>query len=231
MKFAKYLYGVGMCLLSVFAFGNLAGSASAASLLFKPESGVFPDHYVGSGVAGKFETISKMTITFTELHVLDLFLSDKLHPHDLFLKVKQGTEPCGNLPNAASEKISMDLLGHLGLALPGDVPAVLLLIPSGFEFKCAALGGLVEVPIKIRGGVIARIVSPAVGVTSESVLLSFKQTGGKQEFTTFLNGNEILTNQFEEISINGGAFEQAGQEGQETVKALAGQGAFLLISP
>lgn len=119
----------------------------------------------------------------------------------------------------------MTLLTHFGLAHPGSVPATLSLFPSGFEFTC----GLEK--IKVKGALIGRIASPGLNTSAELLRLVFSQSKGIQELRSFLMGNELLANQFEEWSINNSAFEQVGQEGEIHLLALAGQGTFLLVSP
>jgi hypothetical protein len=99
-----------------------------------------------------------------------------------------------------------------------------LLVPAGFEFECG--GGLAK--LKVRGSVIGQITAPALGVAAELMRVVFNQTAGKQELTSFLLGNALLANQFEETSPNGGAFEQSAQQGEADLKALPGEGKFEL---
>ncbi len=229
MKTIKRVKIGGLCLMSfglmaVFAFGA-AGSASAASLLFVPHSGKFPYHLTGTGGAAILETLSGTTVEAASTDVLTLVLTSTLADVRIeFLKAKSGFFPCGN--DGKSETILTTLVAHLGFADPGNKPAELLLVPSGFEFTCAGF-----VNSKVRGAVIGEITKPALNTASEELGVSFKQTKGEQEFTKFLLGSTTLENQFEESSINGGAFEKSGQSGSATVKATAGQGKFLLVSP
>jgi len=226
MKFVKVrgLCLAGLGFMSVFAFA-LGGSASAAPLLFVPTKG-FPYHMAGTGGASVLETVGGTEVTSTQSDVLTLALTSTLFDlHIEFLKAKADGTACKN--DGKSEAILVNLLGHLGFADPGAVPGVLLLVPSGFEFECAF--GIAKE--KVRGSVIGTITAPGLGKASEEMTVSFKQSKGKQEFTEFLLGSTLLTSQFEESSLDGSEFEQSGQSGEATLKALLGQGTFSLVSP
>jgi hypothetical protein len=230
VKTIKHVKVGGLCLLSfclmaVFALGAV-GSASAASLLFVPHSGKFPYHLTGTGGVAILETLNHTKVEAASTDVLALVLNSTLSDVRIeFLKAKTGGFiPCGN--DGKSETILTNLVSHLGFADPGNKPAELLLVPSGFEFTCSGFANS-----KVRGAVIGEITKPALNTASEELGLSFKQTGGEQEFTEFLLGSTLLTNQFEESSVNGAAFEKSGQSGSATLKATAGQGKFLLITP
>lgn len=221
---------VGLCLLSLCLTVVLgaAGSASAAPLLFVPHSGKFPYHFTGTGGPSLLETVGGSQVEAAATDILASVTNSTLFTLKLeFLKVKETlfNSKCKN--EGKAEAVLVSLLGHLGFAHPGNKPAALLLVPAGFEFECA--GGFAK--IKVRGEVIGEIASPGLNTASELMRVVFKQTAGKQAFTTFLLGNSTLTNQFEETSLNGGAFEQSGQEGEGDLKALPGQGTFLLVSP
>ena len=207
----------GLCLAAVFAFGP-AGSASAKVLLFVPSTS-FPYHLAGNGNAGTLETIKGAKVTSTEVHALAIILSPTLFDAHLeFLGSKaEGLFACNTAGNA-SGVILLNLLGHLGLADPGDSPAVLLLIPSGFEFSCGIAGA-----VKVRGSVIGLITAPGILKSGQtSMTLKFEQAKGVQKHTSFLLGESLLSNQFEESSALGGAFEQSGQSGEATLKATSG---------
>lgn len=229
MKTIKHVKVGGLCLMSfclmaVFALGA-AGSASAASLLFVPHSGIFPYHLAGTGGVAILETLGGTKVEAASTDVLALVLNSTLSDVRIeFLKVKSGIASCGN--DGKSGTILVNLVAHLGFADPGNKPAELLLVPSGFEFTCAGF-----VNSKVRGSVIGEITKPALNTASEELGISFKQTGGEQEFTEFLLGSTLLTGQFEESSVNGGAFEKSAQSGSATLKALAGEGKFLLVTP
>jgi len=217
---------MSLCLTAVFAFG-VAGSASAAPLLFLPESHVFPYHLVGTGGVTNLETTGGSVITAAGTDVLALVLSPTLFDLKIeFLKAKENFgSPCHN--DGKAEAILTNLLGHLGFADPGNVPAVLLLVPTGFAFEC--LGGFAK--ILVRGSVIGEIASPGLNTASELERVVFKQAKGVQALQTFLFGSETLLKQHEESSLNEAAFEESAQGGEADLKALPGQGSFLLISP
>jgi len=210
----------GLCLTALLMFG-LAANASA-SLFFTPLSGKFPYHLVGSGGKTLLETTAGSQVKSEKVDVLALVLSATLF--DLRLEFLKTTgelgSKCSNTSNA--ETVLVNLLGHFGTADPAEQAVVLLLVPSGFEFTC---GGLTKV--KVKGAVIGAITKPAENEEAEELALLFRQTKGKQEFTSFLSESGLLANQLEETSISGGAFEQSGQESESiTLKALSGEGKF-----
>ncbi len=235
MKLLKHVKLLGLCItalgaMSVFGLGT-AGSASA-TILFLPASHKFPYHLAGTAAKPRLETVGGKAVEAEKVDILVLALSQSLFDtHLRFLKSKNVNTgaPCANTSN--SGEILVNLLGHLGLADPGFVPAVLLLVPTGFKFTCELLGVIVTVLVK--GSVIGQITSPAIGTESELLGLLFNQTSaGHQQFTTFLLGGQTLTNAFEESSENEGAFEQSAQSGPfGLVHALPGEGSFLLILP
>lgn len=219
---------MGLCLTAVFALAA-AGSASAAppTLLFLPESHKFPYHFVGTGGKTNLETIGGSVVTAEKTDVLALVLSPTLFDLKIeFLEVKEqlGTA-CHN--DGKANALLVSLLGHLGFADPGNVPAVLLDVPNGFEFECA--GGFAK--IKVRGSVIGEIASPGLNTASELERIVFKQTAGKQALQTFLLGGQTIPGLHQESDLDNIGFEESGQEGEADLKALAGQGSFLLISP
>lgn len=226
----------GLCLailglVSVFALGT--GSASAATaLLFE---GKIPYHAEGLTVGeSRLERKNKENITSSALHVLLVVLSHTLFDvHILFLGVRAlglATAPCGlTKETTATEHVLIALLGHLGLADPGNRHAALLDVPSGFAFFCHnPLTGTND-EIGVKGSVIGTITKPAAGVESEELGIQFKQSGGIQEFTEFLLP-PLMTGAFLESNKNGGAFEQSGQAAPEVVlKALPNEGKFKLV--
>jgi hypothetical protein len=210
----------GLCLTAVFAFGP-AGSASAKVLLFVPSTTpAFPFHLSGNGGPGTLETVKGAKVTSTAVDALAIILSATLFDAHLeFLGSKaEGLVACNTAGNA-SGVILINLLGHLGLADPGDSPAVLLLLPSGgFEFSCGILGS-----VKVRGSVIGLITAPGILKSGQtSMTLKFEQAKGVQKHTSFLLGESLLTNQIEESAALGGGFEQSGQSGEATLKATSG---------
>jgi hypothetical protein len=215
---------VGLCLMAALALGA-AGSASAASLLFVPHTGKFPYHLAGTGGKAILETLGGTKVEAASTDVLALVLNSTLADISIeFLKVTSSFGPCQN--DGKAESILTNLVAHLGFADPGNVPAELLLVPTGFEFTCGPF-----VKNLVRGAVIGKITKPALNTASEELGISFNQTKGEQEFTKFLLGSTVLENQFEESNIDGFGFEKSGQSGEATLKALAGEKSFLLVSP
>lgn len=223
MKRIKGLCLVSLGLVSVFALG-VTGSASAKVLLFKsPES--FPIHFAGTGGASTLETLSGKAITSTQTDLLAVVLNSTLfdlHINFLHSTAENGLAECSNTSNPTT--ILVNLLGHLGLADPGDKPAVLLLVPSGFEFVCSALGGIVKETVKVKGSVIGEITKPTILTAGATELTTkFEAAGrGVQKFTEFLLNNTLTTNLMQESSIGGGAFELSAQAGEGTLKILKG---------
>lgn len=213
---------MGLGLISVFvvlAFG-FAGSASAKVLLFKPST-AFPYHMSGTGGASKLETVGGTSVESTSLHVLVLILNSTLfHAKLTFLNsVSPALGAKCQTPGDPAGTILINLLGHLGLTHPNDAPGVLLLIPSGFFFECAGIH------VDVRGSVIGLITKPAILTKAKEMTLKFEQAAGVQKHKGFLLGNELLANQHLESAVLflGGGFEEAGQQGEATLKATAGE--------
>jgi len=225
----------GLYMMAVCAFG-VAGSASAAPLLFVPHSGKFPYHL--TGVSGKTELEQKAgpaPVTSSAADVLVLVLSPTLFDASFkFLNSTTGIGgDCNNEGSETGTTILLNLLGHLGLAHKGteQVPAVLLLVPSGFKFTCFGVPIVGSVGVLVRGAVIGQITNPALSTTSETMLLAFnKVAAGTQELRVILLNNELVTADLES-STNEGVFELASQTGEGPLKALPGEGTFLLVSP
>jgi hypothetical protein len=223
MKLARSftLCSVLLGLVVLFAVVGVGSASAAKTLLFESSSG-FPYHMAGTGGASKFETVGGGAVTSTSSDVLAQILNKTLFDlHILYLGFKTGTTACSNTSN--SEGVLINLLGHLGLADPGDKPAVLLLVPTGFEYKC----GLVV--IKERGAYIGEITKPALLISGQKEMtLKFEQAKGVQKYTEFLLGGGTLDKgQFLELSLDGFPFEQTGREGEMTLKAT-GAGTFEL---
>src|ERR1700689_5520719 len=149
----------GLCMMALLALGA-AGSASAAPLLFIPHSGKFPYHL--AGVTGKSELEQKAGLTniITEkIDILALLLSPTLFDAKFtFLEVHSGFAGtvCNNEGNETSSSILLNLLGHLGFShkSTGEVPAVLLLVPTGFDFTCFKLPIIGTALMLVKGGAI-----------------------------------------------------------------------------
>jgi hypothetical protein len=216
MKHAKIVGRclAGLCLTAAFAFGTTA-SASAKVLLFVPSTeATHVKALSGPGVI----RIGPNSFNYATVHILEkIILGFTLSRRIRYLAFQAAGIKC-NTAGEPEGVVLLDLLGHLGLADPGDVPAVLWSVPSGFEFIC---GGLVTA--KLRGSVISLLTKPALLKAGETeVTTKFDQSEGKQSQTSFLLGNTLLTNQFLEGSISGGAFEQGSIEEEATLKATSG---------
>ena len=225
----------GLCLVALFAFGAVGSASAVPTLLFVPHNGKFPYH--ATGVAGKatLETVKGITgIESEKVDVLALILSPTFVDASFrFLETKTGAGGvCNNEGNEKGETITLSLLGHLGFThtSAGEVPGVLLLVPTGFDFACFVpiIGKLL---ILVRGSLVGQILKPKLNESTEEMLLAFNKTSkGVQELRTFLFNNTKVTADLE-ANINEAGFELASQTGEGPLKALPGQGTFLLVSP
>jgi hypothetical protein len=219
----------GLGVMSVLCFG-MTGTASAA-ILFLPFSERFPYHMAGSSGKSVLEAKNQaFSVESQHADVLVLVLSPTLADvHIRFLETAAGGNNCSNTSEAKT--VLLNLLAHIGLIDPGRVPGVLGLIPSGFKFTCQSILGPQH--LLLRGNVIALITSPERNAASLLLGILFSTTAkGVQQHKTFLLGNEILTNQHAETSVNGAAFEESGLTGGLVlVHALPGEGFFLLKLP
>lgn len=211
---------VGLCLVAVFAVSAVAvSSASASNFLFvEPKTGGFPTLFLSHGGEAKLVTVGGTEVKctavdnhgFVESPTLGLVLISFLN---CSTKVSIFTVKCTNTANEG--EIDVHLKFHLGKALPSGNPAVLFLLPGGkFEFKCTSLATVV-----VEGEVVGLLLETGTsnplkpGVGYETVELSFKQTGGKQEDQTFDLSplNEEMTGVHLKSSLNGGTVEEAAE--------------------
>jgi hypothetical protein len=222
---------VGLCLVAVFALSAaVAGSASAKQFpLYVPLPGhSFPIRYHGLVTTEtKLETTGgtsiKCKIFHIEGEILTVHLSDT---HYLFLECKESVfgSSCTTAGTAPGD-IALLADEHLGLAdEPGLIndPAVLVLIPSGFGYTCGS--GLTKATFKLTGALIGQLKSP-LGSQNREAEFEYKQSKGKQLFTTFLSplGTEKLENQTlvtEIVSSLGTTSETSSQEGKGSILYL-----------
>jgi len=221
---------VGLCLTAVFAVGAATG-ASAAEILYQLSTGAFPATFSSSstelqtlerangekieclgqtdsgtigGNAGegtKNAHLGKTTIKFTGCTALS------------------GLVSCQTTGSKEGEIEITELVYHLGLADTkgvAPIPAELLLIPSGFSFKCSfvteEVAGVVIGELLKTKGVVAK-----VGEKVKESVLSFKQNKGIQGLTEFLlsltSTKQLMTGQH--LTTNG---EQSGQASNDFLK-------------
>jgi hypothetical protein len=209
---------VGLCLTAIFAFGAVTG-ASAAEILYQLSRGAFPATFVSSstenqalerangerfecarqidlgtigGNAGegtKNAHLGKTTIKFTGCTALD------------------GAISCQTGGSKEGEIEIKELVYHLGLADTkgvAPIPSELLLIPTGFSFKCSIVteevtGSVVGELLKTKG-VVAK-----VGEKAKEDILDFKQNKGIEGLTEFLlsltSTKQLMTG--EHLLVNG----------------------------
>jgi hypothetical protein len=226
----------GLCLVALFAFGAVGSASAVPTLLFLPDNEKFPYHL--AGVAGKaaLETEKGLAAVQSEkVDVLALILSPTLFDASFrFLESTTGAGGvCNNEGNETGNTITLSLLGHLGFTHKGaeEVPGVLLLVPTGFDFTCFKVPILGKILILVRGSLVGQILKPKLNETVNEMLLVFNKTAkGVQELRTFLFNNTKVTADLES-SINEGGFELASQTGEGPLKALVGEPTFLLVSP
>jgi len=216
------LYLTSLCTIAAFILTlSMTSAASAKVLLFKTTTS-FPYHLTGKAPATRILTVGGTAITATGIDALALILSSTLLDARLtFLGFGSALGSC-NTPGDAAGVVLLNLLAHLGLTHPGDLPGVLLLVPNGFSFECA---GFV---FDLQGALIGLITKPPILTAGQTELgLSFTQTNGVQNHTAFLLGSTLLTSQFLLSRILGvqTAFEQTGLEASLTLKAT-GTGTF-----
>jgi len=215
----KVIRVIGLCLAALFAFSAVAASsASATDLLFKPASGGFPYLALAlNSIESKLETTNGSTISCEVIHVEVTITDAHLgFVHVLWLGCKESvfSSACHS-PGQASGRILLLALFHLGLGHRGTelkVPAVLVLVPAGFEIECA-------VKITVKGSVIGEIKIPTKTL-EENVPIIFKQVAaGKQDMTEFLlsklTNEELMTGQKLESHIL--ANEESGEKAEATL--------------
>jgi hypothetical protein len=116
-----------------------------------------------------------------------------------------------------------ELIWHLGLADPGHLPAILILVPGTLKISCTfgnieVKGNVIGLLEKVGGGA----VKP--GEALKEAVLNFKATGGKQEKTEFLlslAAKELMTKQNLEANVLGGGFKEAGEVSTDTLKEFS----------
>jgi hypothetical protein len=224
----------GLCLMSVSAFGTVA-SASATEVLYELSKGAFPATFKSEGKeTSTLETVGKEKISCKETKDEGSIGggSETKSAHLGTVNITfTGCTALGGLAKCQSGSTSGEIklssvVYHLGLADPGDIPAQLLLIPTGFSFKCSALG--IEEEVKVTGEVIGELQNAKgetakAGESAKEGKLVFAQEKGKQKYTEFLLSltkpeNELMTKQQLASAKGGGASEQSGQSSNDTLK-------------
>lgn len=217
------------CILLLASVLGVAGSASATSLLFVPESGTFPYRLAGQP-NGRFVLLTlggNQFLTFFTDALASVVSSTVFELHLLFL----ASDIVGGGAGSSCGNSLANLLGSFGLADPGGHPAGLLLFPSGYAIKCQ------NGTVLVKGSAIGLVSTPAPGSASELLDFSFKQTNGNQEFTSFLlSDGTLMSNQLLLTAIHGGLigngkFERSAIQIETLpLKSLSGEGQFTLVS-
>jgi hypothetical protein len=221
----------GLCLTAVFALSAVA-SASAKEVLYKLSKGTFPATFTSEDKStGTLETTSGEKISCKENTDSGTIGSSTegegktAHLGVVTIKFTGcstlgGLVKCQNTGTSGEIEMSKAVF-HLGLADPSDVPAQLLLIPSGFKFECAG------VEVKVTGEVIGALKNSkgeteGIEKPSKENELVFEQSKGIQKYTEFLLAltkpeNELMTKQFL-TSTKEGKELQSGQESTDKLK-------------
>jgi hypothetical protein len=213
---------VGLCLVAVFAVSAVVASSASAISFAKPAGG-FPILFLSKGGEATFPPVGASGVRCKSFDNHGLIKTGTLGVA-LFLflgctyKVISFMFGCSNTSNP--QAIDMALAFHLGLALPGNIPATLLLLPGGkVEIECSK-----GVKIVLKGSVIGLLreldTNPLKTKTKyNGVLLAFGQTGGKQNDQTFdpsLGGGERKNVHLTQ-ELNGMAEEEIGTEMLDTL--------------
>lgn len=225
-----------LCLMAAITLG-VASGASATEILYELSKGSFPATFTSEGkTTSTLETVGKEKIsckaTSDSGTIGSATEGSGKTAHLGIVTIKftgctalDGIASCQSGSKSGEIEIP-SLTFHLGLADPEDVPAQLLLIPSGFHFSCEVLG--ISEEVKVTGEVIGELQNASgerakAGESATEAKLVFAQSKGKQHFTEFLLSltspeNELMTGQHLSSSKGGGASEESSQESSDTLK-------------
>jgi hypothetical protein len=215
---------LGVALLALFVVAAVAAATSSAVLpvALPLATSANPVKGIGKGAGGTFQTLGGTVVTATSDEATGEFLSTALGESDLLiLGATSSGFACTGLPDTVSGSILMKTTFHLVylLALSAKHVGVASLMTE-IHFTCAGI-----ILVRIRGCVISLIlpVNTSVAATGHYTA-TLKQTGGDQEYTTYLNeeNNGNVSCKLE-VATGTGAFESAALEGtQEIEKATQG---------
>jgi len=188
---------VGLCLVAALAISAVgAAGASAKEVLFKLGSGSFPATFTSKGPAAN-PSAKLVTLGGTEVVCTDVTNTGTIEDAHLgkvsilFLgcttKTIVGTFNCTTAGNATGHITITNALYHLGLAHPGDVPGIEVLLPGGeIKFSCE-IG-----EVKVTGeGVIGELEKTAGGALKVGEAVSAANLVYEQESTH--HGMQLLT--------------------------------------
>jgi hypothetical protein len=222
-----------VALVAVVAFSAVAvAGASATEILFS--SNVVGKGFSSAGGKSILETSSGVAIecqkvtnkgTFADQHLGKVGILFEECTEALF-KGKCETEGA-----TLAGHITLEIEYHLGLADPGNLPAILMLVKE-VVINCS-IGG----KVKVKGSVIGLLQNtkgePAPLKTPlKEALLTFSQTKGKQNVTEFLlslaggakDKAQLLS------SVFGGEFAESGETSTDTLNTFTTEsGAIELI--
>jgi hypothetical protein len=210
-----------VALVAVVAFSVVAvAGASATEILFS--SNVIGKEFKSTGGESKLVTLNGDAViickkvtnkgTFTDQHLGKVSILFEECTEELF-KGKCETEGA-----TVAGHITLEIEYHLGLADPGNLPAILMLVKE-VVINCS-IGG----KIKVKGSVIGLLKNSKgetakTGEKESSAGLVFSQTSGKQNVTEFLlslaSGAKDKAKL--EASVFGGEFGEAGEESSDTL--------------
>lgn len=206
-----------VALAAVFALSAVAAAgASATEILFNQGS--------GTTFEGESNTTSKLVAkagnieckklkvekgAFTDQHLGTATL--------LFLECVESAfkGECETSGNSLKGHITVPVEYHLGLADPGNLPAILILLTKEVIIHCAVIG-----EVKVKGSVIGLLETGKkavkVGEPLSSAELNFTQSGAKPKLVEFLlslasgaKDKALLLS-----SVLGGEFEESAEEAE-----------------
>ena len=210
----KYIW---LALTAVVLLGTSATSASAGEPKILPEP-TEASPLSGTGTAGKllFETASGTKLECEKATGKGEFTGANDGRGEASVTGCKSTGFSCNSPGAKSGEIILkDEIHYWAGFLGKELIAVsVALITKNLVIECTAL-----VKMEKRGCTAGQVPPSSLNKKIKSVSATLKQTKGKQEITEILPPKSKTTIKcVGEISINGGKFEEIGQEGSGTTE-------------
>jgi len=223
---------LGVCLVALVAFSAVAAAgASAKEVLFKLTSGSFPATFTSKGGLAKLVTVGGTEVvcetvtnkgTLEDAHLGKVTILFEKCTTKTILGTFTCTTPVTPKENESKGHITItNALFHLGLADPGPVPAILVLLPGG-EIKFSCEIGEVKVTGEGVTGALQKTNGevPKIGEAVSAANLVYEQTSnGKQKYTKFLlslKSEELMESHL--TSEIFGTKEEAAQVSNDTLE-------------
>jgi hypothetical protein len=195
---------IGLALVAAFAFSAIGAAAAQAELPEYSVPGAFPKEFLSAVTGeGKLVTVGGREIKCANGGAGEGKIVNAKEANKTVVRFKGCTAkgpfgekvPCKST-GAATEEIVTKLLDSLLVylkLLEKPVGVVLLPEESGglfAEFKCEA--GLVKETIKVKGTTIGEVDS-ALNTKAKEQKLEFEQSGGKQKWLKYFEGDTEVT--------------------------------------